>query len=68
MPATRRGNLPREEYERMGVALSKKMDTIMTLHEIAQRLGMTDEGARKVCAVALGKLVHRLRREYNGIA
>lgn len=48
-------------YYRIGVRMSKELPTYCTLRQIGSELGISYQNAYTECAVALGKLIFRLR-------
>ncbi len=56
------------ERYRLGVQLSKELDTYCTLEEIAVELGTTKQNAYTASVLALGTLAIGLQQKFGGSA
>lgn len=55
--------LSRNEYISIGSKAAMHLDPVTKFEDIGAVMGMSRQGAQYFCHLALGKLVHGLRRE-----
>jgi hypothetical protein len=52
-------------YHDLGEQLSRELDPRMSFSEIGREIGMCKQGVRQIAMIALGKVAHQLRAQYN---
>lgn len=59
------GQLVFDDYHRIGETVAPQLDAHASYREIGDRLGLTKQRTWHIAMVALGKLAHGLREQYQ---